>query len=230
MNITRTLHDRRPGVTPTPPHPTRSGASPAAQVRDIMSRNVITVDAADSAVDAAQLLIHHGFTGLPVIDDGHLVGIITEGDLLAGSIGDSEHGDRRGLHQDSATSVGQLMTSPLESLTPGAMVADAARIMVDERIRCLPITDGVTVVGIVTRRDLLRSGITRDDARTADDIRQRLSTLGPSNRWTIVVRTGSVHIEDYVDNADDRARASALALSVPGVVEVDVEHVTCDPF
>lgn len=47
------------------------------------------------------------------------------------------------------------MTSPVESLTPGADAADAAEIMLDERIRCLPIVDGHGVVGVITRRDLL---------------------------------------------------------------------------
>jgi CBS domain-containing protein len=51
------------------------------------------------------------------------------------------------------------MTSPVESLTPGAEAVDAARIMVDERIRCLPIVDGRHVVGILTRRDLLEAGV-----------------------------------------------------------------------
>jgi CBS domain-containing protein len=53
--------------------------------------------------------------------------------------------------------VGEVMTSPVESLTPGADVADAVQIMLEERIRSLPVVDGRKIVGVVTRRDLLRA-------------------------------------------------------------------------
>ena len=49
-----------------------------------------------------------------------------------------------------------MKTSPVDSLTPGADVADAVRIMLDERIRCLPVVDGRSI-WVYTRRDLLRA-------------------------------------------------------------------------
>ena len=54
-------------------------------------------------------------------------------------------------------SVADVMTTCVESLTPGADVKDAADIMVNERIRCLPVVDGYNVVGVITRRDLVRA-------------------------------------------------------------------------
>ena len=71
--------------------------------------------------------------------------------------------DPRRLRREQAThlrvadTVGEVMTSPVESLTPGADIADAASIMIDERIRCLPVVDGHRIIGVVSRRDLLRA-------------------------------------------------------------------------
>lgn len=128
------------------------------RVRDVMSHPVITVAPTTEAAIAARVLYSHGFTALPVVDVGRLVGIVTEADLITAPPEDGAHRWRRG----SATGplrVGEVMTSPVESLTPGAEAVDAARIMVDERIRCLPIVDGRHVVGILTRRDLLEAGV-----------------------------------------------------------------------
>lgn len=126
-----------------------------------MSSPVLTLGMAEPVERAAQLLCEHGFTSLPVVDDdGRLVGIVTEADVIRDQLpvdpswrgGLPARGFRAGVR-----TVGEVMTTPVESLTPGAEIADAARMMVDERIRSLPIVDGRGVVGILTRRDVLRS-------------------------------------------------------------------------
>jgi CBS domain-containing protein len=129
--------------------------------RDVMSYPVVTVQTATTVFEATRVLIDNGFTAAPVIDgDGRLVGIITEADLLRGRItadprrGGSSPSNRIGRHR--LQTVADVMSTPVESLTAGADVADAARMMVDERIRCLPIVDGFQLVGVITRRDLLR--------------------------------------------------------------------------
>ncbi|RIJ78215.1 CBS domain-containing protein [Nakamurella silvestris] len=200
-------------------------------IRDAMVHPVVTVRADAPVGEAAQSLVRNGFTALPVTDDdGSLIGIVTEADLLtdtlAGPRAGSEHRHRAG----PAKTVGQVMTTPVESLTPGAAAVDAARMMLDERIRCLPVVDGRSIVGIVTRRDLLRVGLTRQDALLADAVQKQLAAFADSNRWTVYVRAGVVKIEDYVDNPADRVVAKRLAESVPGVAEVLVTHCTPDPF
>jgi CBS domain-containing protein len=135
--------------------------------RDVMTRPVITTLMTTSVIEATHLLIDNGFTALPVIDpeDGRLVGIITEADLLRGRL--SADVRRASWARSTADyrphTVADVMTSPVESLTAGADIADAARIMVDERIRCLPIVDGYGVVGVITRRDLLRAAVTLEE-------------------------------------------------------------------
>jgi len=129
-------------------------------VRELMSSPPVTIDSASDVANAAETLRRHGFTALPVLDDdGRLIGIVTEADLLDGRV---EPDVRRGRperprHLRRGDTVGEVMTSPVESLTPGADVADAVEIMLDERIRCLPVVDGRHIVGVITRRDLLRA-------------------------------------------------------------------------
>lgn len=203
------------------------------RIRDIMVHPVVTVRATAPAAEAAQMLVRNGFTALPVTDDdGNLIGIVTEADLLADNLAGlgSGSGPASRHGRASAITVAQAMTSPVESLTPGAVAVDAARIMVDERIRCLPIVDGHSIVGIVTRRDLLRAGLTQQDALIADAVQSQLAAFSDPGRWTVYVRAGAVRIEDYVDDPDDRATAKRLAETVPGVAEVTVTHCTPDPF
>lgn len=135
-------------------------------IRQIMSSPAVTISSASTVQHAASELRSRGFTALPVLDDdGRLIGIVTEADLLDGRIEPDgrrprAETDRRRRRGDT---VADVMSSPVESLTPGADVADAAEIMLDERIRCLPVVDGRTVVGVITRRDLL--GAIEDSGR-----------------------------------------------------------------
>lgn len=128
-------------------------------VREIMSNPAVTTSSASGVDHASTLLRSHGFTALPVLDDGgRLIGIISEADILQGR---SARDDRRpgaaGLprRRNPDDTVGEVMTAPVEFLTPDADVGDAARIMRDERIRCIPVVDGRSVIGVITQRDLL---------------------------------------------------------------------------
>ena len=127
-------------------------------VREIMTSPAVSVSSASSVVHAAHMLRSRGFTALPVLDDdGRLVGIVSEADILEGRVEPDARRRRAALprHLRRGDTVGEVMTSPVESLTPGADIADAAQIMLDERIRCIPVVDGRAVVGVITRRDLL---------------------------------------------------------------------------
>ncbi len=190
------------------------------QARDIMSYPVITVAPTTTAANAARLLYSHGFTALPVVDGTGLVGIVTEADLI----------DAPARSEAPPVLVRDVMTTPVESLTPGADLADIARIMLDVRIRCLPVVDGLRVVGVVTRRDLLRAGLSPDDQDLADEISRQLARLDTPNRWRVSVEAGVADIEDYGSDRRMRDRAAQLASEVPGVVQVHARHQTPDPF
>jgi CBS domain-containing protein len=195
------------------------------RARDLMTAPVITVQPWTSAKEAAELLSRHGFTALPVVDDdGGLIGIVTEADLIRGRIpADPRHAY---LHHEAVAAgktVGDLMTSPATAMSTGTDVADLCQALVDARIRAMPIVDGSAVVGIVTRGDVVRM-LAREDTDIARDVKHRLEIYGGSGRWQIDVRDGCVHITDQFDDDTDRHVARLLALAVPGVVAADTAY------
>lgn len=195
------------------------------RARDLMTAPVITVQPWTSAKEAAELLSTHGFTALPVVDDDEsLIGIVTEVDLIRGRIPI----DVRNTHEHHEAvavgkTVGDLMTSPATAMSTGTDVADLCQALIDARIRAMPIVDGSTVAGIVTRGDIVRV-LAREDTDIARDVKHRLEIYGGSGRWTIDVRDGCVHITDQFDDDSDRHVATLLALAVPGVVTADTAH------
>lgn len=202
-------------------------------VRELMTVPAISLSEFTPIAEAAKFLVEHGFTGAPVIDeDGALIGIVTEVDLIQGRIAPDPRrtpNHPRMSRRRSRAVVADVMTTPVESLTPGADAADAARMMVDERIRMIPIVDGVNIVGILTRRDLLRAGVARSDRDLEADILQHLRGSTDSERWRVTVQAGVAHIDDFLDHPAGRVEAEQLAAAVPGVVHATVSYLTSDP-
>lgn len=201
------------------------------KVREIMSGPVVAVRTSTTPAAAARLLSSRGFTAVPVLDEHDaLVGIVTEADLIRGRVAD----DPRVRPGEPAprvgpTTVAGLMTTPVESVTTGADLADVARTMLAGNLRAMPVVDGHRVVGIVTRRDLLQHTVS-DDRRMERAICAGLAALGDPARWSVLVRGGVADIEDFRAGPGDLERAAALARAVPGVVEVRTHRGVADPF
>ncbi|WIY00443.1 CBS domain-containing protein [Amycolatopsis mongoliensis] len=195
------------------------------RARDLMTSPVITVHPWTSAKEAAELLSMHGFTALPVVDDDdELIGIVTEADLIRGRVPvDPRHAHEHHEATVAGRAVQDVMTSPVTAMSTGTDIADLCQALVDARIRAMPIVDGSTVVGIVTRGDVVRV-LARDDTDIARDVKHRLEIYGGSGRWKIAVRDGYVHIVDQYDDDTDRHVAKLLALAVPGVVAAEAAY------
>lgn len=191
------------------------------RAKDLMSSPPVTVTGATPAKAAIALLAAHGFTALPVVGgDGTLVGLVTEADLLR----DRVLADPRGPHEPGPAPeqlVSAVMTAHPRAVAPATDVAEVARLMLDQHLRSVPVTEGDRVVGVLTRRDLLRV-LARDDLDILADVRHRLAAYGGSRRWTVTVTDGAVCVVDDYDDAQDRHVATVLAESVPGAQTVTV--------
>jgi CBS domain-containing protein len=200
------------------------------RARDLMSTPVITVTPETSVKQAASLLSSHGFTALPVVDDDNcLVGIVTEADIVR----DRFPRDPRYRHvyvnyvagaiddfvSTVAATVGAVMTPAVTAMSAETDVVDVVSAMLGNRVRSMPIVEGSRLVGILTRRDLVRA-LARDDRAIAADIRRQLRMYGGANRWSVEVHDGQVLIGDQSDDATDRHVATVLAEAVPGVTGV----------
>jgi acetoin utilization protein AcuB len=137
------------------------------KVKDLMSRQVLTIGPSDSCLDAVGRMHRARVRHLPVVNrDGLLVGVVTDRDLRHHLFSPRVF---EALGQTSveallkAAPVAGIMSRLVISVTPDAELSDAAHIMMAERVGSLPVVDGGRVVGIVTETDLLRQ-ICREDA------------------------------------------------------------------
>lgn len=193
------------------------------KARDIMTREVITVSSDASVREAIALLARHAITSLPVLaEDGAVIGIVSEVDLLSGRMPHDPTASMtvRRDGPDPAQSVREVMTEPVVCLSENADAADLAEMLVNNRIRAVPILAGGDLVGIVSRRDVLRT-LLRDDTGMRAEVRERLDAYaGEADRWDVAVEDGVVSVVG--DFADDRQQSTvvALARTVEGVVRV----------
>jgi CBS domain-containing protein len=127
-------------------------------VRDIMTSPAITIGP-DATLPAANVVMKEKqIRHLPVVEKGRLVGIVSRGDLREASISASINADQYELHfMLNRLTVGRLMTRKVRTVTPDALVVDAAELMTEYKIAGLPVVDAEgAVVGIITESDLLK--------------------------------------------------------------------------
>lgn len=186
---------------------------------DIMTRPVITVGPDDTVRDAAHLLVEHGFAGLPVVDDDErVIGVITEADVLAASsTGSSIDGP-----------VAELMSRPVEVVAPDADGNEVVRRMLDGRLRCMPVVQHGELIGVISRRDLLRPMIRSDDAIAIGFTSALISYAGYRRRWHVSVLAGAVTISGHFRDDAERQVVIAVARTVTGVVDVTLTEEVLD--
>ncbi len=119
------------------------------QVKDVMVKNLITVEAEDTVKKAAELMDKHDISCLVVIDYGNPVGIVTERDMLKKVVVERKDPGR--------TKVGNIMSAPLVTSHPQAEIRDAVRLMNERRIKKLPVIEDGNLIGLVSLTDVMRS-------------------------------------------------------------------------
>jgi acetoin utilization protein AcuB len=126
---------------------------------DIMHRPVISLTSQTAVNEAWILFARHRIHHLPVIDGGRLVGIVSDRDLLRGSL---NQGDEKNLRTQT---IAEVMSRPVITAAPDTEIRLLAEVMVRQRISVLPVVAEVgeeeIVVGIITRSDLLRVMVDR---------------------------------------------------------------------
>ena len=124
-----------------------------------MKHPVVTVKPHDSIRFAREAMSQHRVNQLPVVQDGNVVGIVTDRDLRDAfpSVFESYPGAMHPDADPATIPVEDVMTANVLTLGPGARVEDAARLMRTERIGAIPIVTGERLVGILTRSDVLEA-------------------------------------------------------------------------
>ena len=195
------------------------------KVAEVMTRPVITVKAGTGIKEAARLLVDLGISALPVVDDYEvLVGIVSEADLLPIETRPDPRSQATPLAPTAGRlpkTVGEVMTRDVLTLSAGSEVSQAARLMLEEGVKTVPVVQGRRVVGILSRRDLVRL-IARRDRDVEDEIELRLRELGlgiPPDAVNVAAGIATIRVDA---EGSRRGLAESVALTVPGVLEVHV--------
>ncbi|MDI6801854.1 MAG: CBS domain-containing protein [Thermodesulfovibrionales bacterium] len=147
------------------------------RARDIMTKNVVTVRAATTIEGLARIFIEHKISGAPVVDDnGDLVGIVTENDLISQNkrlhiptvirlfdafiMLESPGRIEKEIKKMAGTTVNDICTRDVVSVTEDALLEDIATVMSEKKIHLIPVVDGRKVKGIIGKEDMIR-GIAR---------------------------------------------------------------------
>jgi CBS domain-containing protein len=203
--------------------------------RDLMTRDVVTAAPEAWLKDVAKALLEHGISGMPVCDEeGRVLGVISEADILHKERGRIE---RRGgplawlgtgmpytdVAKAHARTAREAMTAPAITISPDRPAAAAARLMLEKGVNRLPVvSDEGTLLGIVTRADLVRA-FTRSDEEIADEIREdvlkralwlRADTIG------VDVSDGVVTLDGELETDTDVLVLEKLVEKIPGVVSL----------
>lgn len=143
------------------------------KVAELMTRPVITVRDDAPVATVAKTILDHNISGVPVVDhDGRLVGIITEGDLVVQNANvhfptflqildariylTSTRKFEEELRRALGTVASDIMTREVLTVRPGDDVSEAATIMADHQVNPLPVLDNHRLVGVISRRDIIR--------------------------------------------------------------------------
>jgi CBS domain-containing protein len=208
------------------------------RVAEVMTTEVVTVTPETTLKEVATLMAARGISGAPVVDEHrHVLGVVSEADILAKErkprqqsrfarmLGYPEPTDAKA----AARTAGEAMTAPAIVIAPDRRVDAAATLMLDRQVNRLPVVDQAgTLVGIVTRADLVRAFVHTDE-EIARDIREEVLLqelwLDPQE-FEISVSKGEVTVSGPVaSNSEHYLLARRIGL-VPGVVSVDVKVAT----
>jgi CBS domain-containing protein len=223
---------------------------------DVMTTAVVTVSPDSTVQDLAKLMSDRGISGVPVVENARLIGIVSEGDLLhRAETGTERRTARRrwrwfdpGLDEarDYIKAHGQtvrrIMTRDVISVDETTDLAEVATLMETKRIKRVPVLRDGMLVGILSRANLVRAvaAIGREPATGAPggdrEIRAKLLAELNGREWArvwpeeIVVQDGVVHL--WISDTRPAAERGALrvaAENVPGVSRVE-EHVVPVPI
>ena len=205
------------------------------KVGDVMTKDVASVGPATPLKAVAQELSERGISGMPVVDDdGTVVGVISEADLLAKEAGSTPR--RPGLVawlldatdpaeqlRLEARTAGEAMTKPPITIAPFQSVATAASEMLERGINRLPVVSLGRLVGIVTRADLVRAFARTDEnvvAEAREEVTYFLELAGDYSHVDVTMQDGELRLDGRVQHRSTAEELPYYAARVPGVVGV----------
>ncbi len=222
-------------------------------VAALMSTNIISVLPSTTLADAVRIMIANRISGLPVLEnDGQLVGIITEGDLLRRTELESQGKQPSWLKVFLMPSVvaadyvathgrrvAEVMTPNPISVSPETDLAEVARLMLQQHVKRLPVLEDGRMVGIISRADVLRALalklVEMPEERTDEEIGAYIKNELAHAKWAprssikVEVKEKIVNLEGTIFSNEERQAVIVIAENAPGVKEVQDHLIFVDP-
>jgi CBS domain-containing protein len=133
-----------------------------AQIRDVMTTNPTTIERSTSVLEAAKVMAGEDVGPLPVTDGGRLVGIVTDRDIVTRVLADER--------DPQSTTVGDICSSDLVTVTPEDDLDQALRKMASAQVRRLPVVEGDRIIGIVAQADVARQAPEQQTGEIVEEI------------------------------------------------------------
>ena len=175
--------------------------------RDVMTTTVFVVEPNATVAHARNLMVRHRISRLPVMEDGHLVGIITKKDIAYRLRQGEPAWRRRPLDRIPA---GALMTERPIVVAPDTGVREIARMFATKNISSVPVVDEGAVAGIVTKTDLMKSALVRALDCPVRDVMEDVSTVSRYHSLDHVVGVMSERNDKVLVLDDDGAPAGII--------------------
>ena len=224
------------------------------QAQAVMTSPVVDIEPSASIADAARLMLSRKISGLPVIRDGTLVGIISEGDFLRrGELGTKRKRSRwleflvspgkvadEYVHANGRR-VDEVMSDSVVTTTREASLEDVVELMTRHHIKRLPVVEGGKVVGIIARSDLLRALLRVIPAPGSTDvgdeqIRQNIRAELAGQTWArnrlihVNVDKGVAELSGPIFDERERQAALVAAENIAGVKAVTDHLLWVEPL
>src|SRR4051812_8707671 len=204
------------------------------RARRIMSTSLLTVERGTPVRDVIRILIDNRISGVPVVDNDAVVGIISEGDLILRERAYRQRGGMAFLAQQLFEDHEKLaleyrkahglvaedvMSEPVVTILPGMPVEEIAHLMAERHIKRVPVVDGGKLVGIVSRGDVLRAAYER--LLTLDDDQPRQT---PSDQQIVERLLAELRDEPWAEVNHIRPTCQDGQVTLLGEVESEAER------
>ena len=223
------------------------------QVRDVMTRKVISVTAGQTVLEAVRIMLQNRVSGLPVVDaQGNIVGMVTEGDFLRrGEIGTERRrpkwlefllgpGRLAGEYvHATGRKVEEVMTGDPVTVAEDDSLETVVELMERKRIKRLPVVRKGKMVGIVSRANLMHAlvSLSRDAQAPAGGdpaIREAILAAFIREPWApqinVVVKNGVAELWGTITDERERQACVVTAENAPGVKQVHDHLVWVEPM
>ena len=133
-------------------------------IRDLMTSNPATLDPSSTVADAARVMASEDVGPVPIVEGDRVAGIVTDRDLVVRVIAEGR--------DPNSTSIGEIASSDLVTIQPDTDLEEALRLMAENQVRRLLVTEGDRLVGIVAQADVARAVEDQKAGAVVTDISQ----------------------------------------------------------